>query len=271
MSATRTRTYTVEVRTSSDLGEGVAEAYVTTWDTEYAIGRSTYERIDRGAFELDQPRPLFYEHDWAAGPIGEQTYTADNHGLLSREQYYLEDPRARSIWRGVKAGTLNQRSIGFGVEDSGIRTETRSDGSTLEIITRGDLVESSVVVRGANPDTETVSKRAVPAMPQAAPVAPMPGMGMPGEAPHAGLEPEDEPVTKAGLFQEISELIQMAEELNMIDQLPKLVAAYIKMFQQAAGPAVPDPNAPPVVPVPAARSANSDLPSGLIRALARQQ
>ena len=280
MAEKRVRTFKAEFRTSPELGEGVAEAYVTTWNDEYKIGRNTYEAIERSAFEGiadgKSAAPIFYEHDWAAGPIGHETFRADDTGLLATQTYYLdESSRARSVFRALKNGALREHSIGFLPAEDGIDVQERS-GSKLERIRKADLIESSVVVRGANPNTETVSTRAVVPgavpTPTVAPPTPHPAPD-PNAAVHpaTGLPMEEEKPTKATLMADASKLVETALELGMGEQIVDVVKGFLKFMDSGPKPLPPaDPNAAPAAPAAPAPAARSiDIHPALLRHLAK--
>lgn len=139
-------------------GHGRVQAYVTTWDP-YPIGAKRKEQIARGAFDLSRPVTVQYEHAWTAGPIGATTSAReDDRGVLIEAQLYLDEPRARNVWRAMSDGALTEWSVAFIPRDGGVRAEKRKD-HTLEVVTSADLVEVSVVLRGANPHTSTTAVR----------------------------------------------------------------------------------------------------------------
>jgi hypothetical protein len=89
-----------------------------------------------------------------------------------------------------------------------------------------------------------------------------------------GAEIEDEKPTKANLLAEVAEVVQMAIDLNMTDQLPKIVKQYINLLDarlrtcagrpgRRPGRRSPAQHAPP-----AARALPSDLSPSLFRILA---
>lgn len=162
-SDTRLVNVPVRIRTLPDVGEGVVEAYASVFDAEYRIAFGIDEAVRRGAFQRSieaQPSiPVFYEHRWGEGPIGVTTEASeDDTGVRVRAQLFVDDnPAARAIWRAMEAGALREWSIGF--LPTVIESEQRDDGTTLETIVEGELIEASVVVRGANPETQTVAVR----------------------------------------------------------------------------------------------------------------
>lgn len=249
----------VEMRAAEDLGEGVLVAYATTWDDPYKIGRNSKEQIKRGAFDTQRAVPYLWEHSHGDVPIGvTRSITEDDKGLRIEVEMFLDDPRARSVWRSIKAGAVLTNSIGFIPEEIVV---TRSGDEDLETIVRGELLEVSAVLKPANPSAETVSTRAV--VPAAVPGAPAPvdpTTGMP-------VEPETDEPTKADLLAEVARVVQMATDLGMADALPKLIKSYTDMLAPEPAPAAPAPEAAPVAPAPVPRSLPSDLSPSLFRAL----
>jgi HK97 family phage prohead protease len=139
------------------IGEGTVTGYAAAWDVEYGVAPRVKEVVRKGAFaeslrEQGGVLPLFYEHRWDA-PIGVVVAEEDAHGLYVSASIFTDEPQARSIYRTVKASALRAWSIGFLPHT--IETSER-DGHTVEAITRGDLIEVSLVVRGANPATAVV-------------------------------------------------------------------------------------------------------------------
>lgn len=140
--------------------DGVLEGYASVYGTPYNVGWGMKESITADAFS-DSLRqrsgivPVFYQHDWD-NPIGHARATEDAHGLSVEAQLYTDSvERARSVFRGAAAGSFREWSIGF------IPTTIRldSDDSNLEHIDAGELLEVSVVVKGANPETEMLKVR----------------------------------------------------------------------------------------------------------------
>ncbi len=161
MPAPRLRRFAVEFRAApEDQGEGILEGYASVYERSYAIGRTTNECITRGAFDAqcgaeEVALPLFYEHDWD-NPIGVVYARSDSKGVRVRAELFIDaNERARSVYLAAKAGALREWSIGFRAGNDDIRVV----GDT-EHVDRGELIETSIVVRGANRDTEMLSVRA---------------------------------------------------------------------------------------------------------------
>lgn len=160
---TRLRLAPIVFRAAPEKGEGVVEGYASVFDTEYRIGYGLRESIKQGAFAeslaaRDGVTPLFYQHNWD-DPIGVARTSEDDKGVKVEGTLYIEEnPKARSVWRAMKDGALREWSIGFIPLEIIERRDEDSD-VLIEDIVKGDLLESSVVVKGANPDTTTTKVR----------------------------------------------------------------------------------------------------------------
>lgn len=168
----------VELRAAEDGPEGAVVGYVTKFEPAYNVFPGLREKIAPGAFEEDLKAsdgaiPLFWQHDHYAGPIGVGVVKADDTGYLLDGLLFIEDdPRARGVFRAMEKRALREWSVGF-LPSEIVATE-EEDGTVLETITSARLLESSVVMLGANPNTETLDVRKSQAAPEAteAPAAP---------------------------------------------------------------------------------------------------
>ncbi|MGH9167379.1 MAG: HK97 family phage prohead protease [Acidimicrobiia bacterium] len=161
------RAVVAQVHTLGEVGEGMVECYASVFGVEFMEGGSFFRkvRIDKGAFKdslaARDSFPVFWEHDWDAGPIGHSVEAAeDDHGLKATNQLYVDTDRAKNLWRGMDAGAIVEWSIGFYplVEEIQKRKdEEDGETDTIVIYKKVDLAEMSVVVRGANPGTDTIS------------------------------------------------------------------------------------------------------------------
>lgn len=152
---------------------GLVEAYTSVFDTPYVIDeRGSRESVAPGAFresiERQSSIPVFWQHDHRNGgaPIGVATNTEDDTGLLSRSELWLDDPKARAVYRALRSGAIREWSIGFAP------TETDERGR-LTVVRGADLREVSVVLMGANPATDTLAVRFVEKQPDE-PLPPLP-------------------------------------------------------------------------------------------------
>lgn len=133
--------------------------------TERRLDRDD-EIIEPRAFEetLDEFKansPLFFNHDSRAVPIGRvdpDTIQISNERLEGTLQFRGEgrSKLADEVWRGVEDGVLRNVSIGFRIR------EMQGDGTKGNPVrvTKGDLLEVSVVGVPANPGANLKALRA---------------------------------------------------------------------------------------------------------------
>lgn len=263
------RQRTIQLRAGAKADQGIVEGYITTFDDPYPIGPRTRESIKRDTFDLSKPVPMFYEHDWKAGPIGvSRSIVADDKGLLAEFELFVdESERARTVMRAMKAGAMNEFSVGFLADPSDITRERSADGD-IEVINNGELLEVSVVVRGANPNTELVSTRAT--VPGVAPIDPSTGLP-------AGEGVEEEKPTRATVMAALGQAVADALELGMEEQLQPLLKTLIATLGGPSQPAPAEqpapgaPAAPPAPPAAAPAQRSLDLTPSALRAIAAAQ
>lgn len=140
-------------------GEGRVRALVTTFDRAYGIGPRTTETIGRSTF-ADGPVPIYFQHGHGEVPVGDAMATAGERGTELDVQFYLDTERGRACYRAQQSGALKEWSVGFVADNDDIVVTRAADGAVNEHIAKGDLLEVSVVLRGANPHTETLEVRA---------------------------------------------------------------------------------------------------------------
>lgn len=159
----RLRQRTVEIRALPDEGEGVFEAYVTKYNVPYKIDYWGKEQIEPGCFDESiaaNPKiPVFWMHAWRDGLlIGDADASSDDVGVIAKGQLWMDiDVLAQKVWRGMMSGAIREWSIGYYVQI----VEFDEQDDDLEHIHKGELIEASSVVRGANPETETIDVRAM--------------------------------------------------------------------------------------------------------------
>jgi HK97 family phage prohead protease len=151
------------MRALPDVGEGAVEAVASVYGLTYDVQDwfwETKERIAPGAFTdsigEDPQSPYFWMHGWEQGPVGDGAWTDSSTELRNRGQFYIDDGLALRVWRGLKSGAIKEWSIGYIALDSHLEKE---DGEEVEVVDKGQLVELSSCVMGANPGTETISVR----------------------------------------------------------------------------------------------------------------
>lgn len=168
-----------EARPKPDQGEGVVEALISVYEQDFLVARifgfEVWERFAAGSFadtlKSDGPFPIFRQHgriggpgtEWAAAPIGYSTQAKDTkEGPTLTAQLLLEDdPEVRRVWKLMEVGALREWSAGLRVRKSHFETK---DQKEIEVIDDVELMEASVVVRGAVPGTETTKLNEARAM-----------------------------------------------------------------------------------------------------------
>lgn len=140
--------------------EGRARGVISTYGEPYEFAPRQREAIERGAFDLTAPIPVFYQHDHDSVPVGVAHLSDNETQLFADAQFFMDTERGRAAYAAMAAGALREWSVGFIVRSADDMVTTRSDGYTLDTIKRGDLAEVSVVLRGANPNTNTLEVRA---------------------------------------------------------------------------------------------------------------
>lgn len=147
----------MKVRATPEKGEGTGEAVVSTYELDYEVGFGWTERILPGCFAdsiaAHPTIPIFYNHEWDAGPIGSGQATEDGNQLTVAFALYLgQGDLVGRVYQAMQDKALEEWSIGFWAEE----ITWDKDEPTCDQITQGDLAESSVCVRGANPATGTL-------------------------------------------------------------------------------------------------------------------
>jgi len=149
---------------------GHFRALVSAYDVKYRIGWSLHHTIEMGAFAdsiAEQAAiPIYHQHSWSWSelpPIGHgvPVESAEDGGLVVEGEYYLDDSEmARVCWRASLAGALREWSIGYGVME--VRRDPQDDQH--EFVTKAELLEASSVLRGANPETNTLEVASRPGL-----------------------------------------------------------------------------------------------------------
>lgn len=171
----RHRAFALQVRDVAE-GEplGQVTGLITTYNAPYDIGWGWREQITPGTFaeslmQCNGRIAIYLQHNHIRGaaPIGVAEVRDTGNGLVADAQLYMEEhPDAPAVYRALKDGTLREWSIGYWTEDY-----TEDANARMDTVTKGDLAEASIVLRGANPETDTFSVRSAPESP--APEAPV--------------------------------------------------------------------------------------------------
>lgn len=139
-------------------GEGILIGDVTTYNHAYNIGWGWKEQVEPGAFDpLTNALPIFYLHHWDLGPIGTASLTDTGTGIRAKATMFMEHDLSSRVYQASAAGALTDWSISFiTIGDDGIKSDTKSQ---VDHIVRGEILEASVVLRGANDQAKMVEVR----------------------------------------------------------------------------------------------------------------
>ena len=147
---------TLRVRFQTELkavkDEGIIEAYVSIFGNVDSDG----DIIMRGAFleSLAKKFPVgCWSHEWDEPIAKTLEAREDAKGLYIKAQLVMTVQRAREAFDLIKAGVIDEFSIGFRILD------WEYDDAGHRIIKKVRLYEWSPVVAGANPDTEMISAK----------------------------------------------------------------------------------------------------------------
>lgn len=158
----RIRRLPVRVRLleGDDVAPGSFECIASQYDVEYDIGWGWTEMIKPGAFAESIAAhpviPVFWQHAWTLGPIGSARPDEQSDHLHAVGRLYLDmGDLVQRVYEGMKDEALEEWSVGY-YEDEILNSK---DMPNCDQILKGDLAEISNVVRGANPETETVDLR----------------------------------------------------------------------------------------------------------------
>lgn len=136
---------------------------VTALVSAFGVVDSYDEEIMPGAFEKsleqfgDDPIPILWNHEWGvmdahlAEARGEET----DEGLVVTMQFDLDDPTSLKAFRLLKSRRIKEFSIGGFEPSDGIK-RVEKDGRTVWQVFEFELVEISLVLRGANPETRLI-------------------------------------------------------------------------------------------------------------------
>jgi HK97 family phage prohead protease len=150
-----------------DAAEGIVEAYVNSMGVVDHDG----EIIELGAFDQsiqkggqsvawfhDQSAPVGKVIDAAPIQLSQDDETARQQGRLKAVmQFNLNTQRGRDAFADVEFGSVKEWSVGFrALEDD---LERLDGGENVRVIKNLDWVEVSPVLRGASPDTQTITAK----------------------------------------------------------------------------------------------------------------
>lgn len=144
---------------ATDASAGTFTALVSV----FGVVDSYDEEIMPGAFAKslerfgDDPIPIMWNHQWGAlgahlgGAKGRET----DEGFEIEAWFDMDDPDGVKAFRLLKSGRIKEFSIG-GFEPSESIRRVEKDGRDVWQVYEFELVEVSLVLRGANPDTRLI-------------------------------------------------------------------------------------------------------------------
>lgn len=149
-----------------DAKAGVVEAYVNTMGVIDSDGDIiAKEAFDNSLESL--PIPVLASHDQSevVGKVLSAQSVADGndggvHRLHATMQMNMETQAGREAFSNVSGDYVREWSVGFNMRPSGSKIETL-DGNPVRIISDLDWVEASTVIRGASPQTQTISAKSL--------------------------------------------------------------------------------------------------------------
>lgn len=154
----------VETAKSKDGKTGRVKALVSAYNVDYRMGWFTMHRILPGAFAKSLARndnvPLFWQHNWSWSeqpPVGVAVASEVPNGLMIEGSFFLDTEAGRSVFNAIAAGALREWSIGYRILDWVIEGSDDDDEEMETVqIREAELLEASSVLRGANPETDTL-------------------------------------------------------------------------------------------------------------------
>ena len=105
----------------------------------------------------DSPIPVLWNHDWSSmnAHLASAKGVETEEGLEIEAQFDMDDPDSVKAYRLLKSGRIKEFSIG-GYEPSGAVRLAERDGRDVWEVHEFKLVEVSLVLRGANPETRLI-------------------------------------------------------------------------------------------------------------------
>jgi|TARA_R110000744_G_scaffold2486_3_gene9970 HK97 family phage prohead protease len=156
-----TKTQTVTDIKVLDSAEGIVEAYVNTMGAVDSDG----DVIEASAFDIsiskNMPIAVLSGHDSTKiiGKVLSAYSVPESNGtarLYNKIQFNLDTQIGNESFSNIAGGFVDQWSVGFNIPDGG--AEIVQHGATaIRVIKEVDWVEVSSVIRGASPNTTTIS------------------------------------------------------------------------------------------------------------------
>ena len=156
------KTSVIEIK-SIDPTQGVVEAFVNTMGVKDKDGDVIEPTAFNDSIKSNLPIPVLTGHDQhlVVGKVLEAASVDagdGSHKLHAKMQFNMDTADGRDAFSNVKGDFVREWSVGFNIPDGSIAQEGRGKNST-RVISNLDWVETSMVVRGASPETATISAK----------------------------------------------------------------------------------------------------------------
>ena len=157
------KTLPVTIKTGGDLPEGEFVGLASAFDVVDSYNEVTVAGCFATSLAAGNPIPLQWEHGGRTDPrllVGDIVEAKETgSGLEVRGRFDTDSEHGAAAWRNTKSRRVTGLSIGYAVRDK----RRRADG--VVELTDVDLVEVSLVTRGANPAALVLAvKSAAPGM-----------------------------------------------------------------------------------------------------------
>lgn len=157
-----TKTFKTEVKVL-DESQGIVTAFVNTMGRKDADGDIITPTAFDNSIQGNLPIPVLAGHDQSK--IVGKVLTAypmaideEEYRLHATMQMNLETEAGRDAFSNVKGNYVKEWSVGFNIPEDGVEMERNGNEMTRRI-NNLDWVETSSVIRGASPDTGTLSAK----------------------------------------------------------------------------------------------------------------
>ena len=157
------KTNVIEVK-NVDSSQGVVEAFVNTMGVKDKDGDIIEPTAFDDSIQNNLPIPVLTGHDQhlVVGKVLQAEPVEDGNGafkLQARMQFNMDTEDGRDAFSNVKGDFVREWSVGFNIPDGSISQQGRGKNA-VRVISNLDWVETSMVVRGASPETSTISAKA---------------------------------------------------------------------------------------------------------------
>mgnify|MGYP001328740271 CR=1 FL=1 len=147
-----------------DEAAGVVEAFTNTMGRPDADGDIILPSAFDNSIADSMPTVLLgHDPSKVVGKVLEahSINFGDEAKLYNKIQFNLDTQLGRETFSNVAGGFIKEWSVGFNIPPGGVEYEEQ-EGNTYRVIKDLDWVEVSSVIRGASPETSTISAKAEP-------------------------------------------------------------------------------------------------------------